>query len=331
MIGKVENPAVSVIIPNYNHARFLRRRMESVLAQTYENFEVIVMDDCSTDESRAVIGEYAKDPRVRVAFNKENSGSTFKQWNKGVRLARGKYVWIAESDDYADERLLESLVAVLDKDETVMFANCRSHRVTAEDRPDGLADSYLDGLHADRWQGDFCVDGREECRNYFVLTNPVPNASAVVFRRAAYEKAGGADENMRTCGDWKLWAALALAGKVGHVGEPLNYFRFHDKSVRRQCEEVGVDTAENLHVVRWILERVKPAESVLKRARLQAAHYWIPAVFGGRVPIGRRLEILQNAMAIDPYAPLKPARIAISTARQKFLRYWRETRSAKTL
>jgi hypothetical protein len=331
MTGKAENPAVSVIIPNYNHARFLRRRIESVLAQTYENFEVIVMDDCSTDQSRAVIGEYAKDPRVRVVFNETNSGSTFKQWNRGVRLARGKYVWIAESDDYADERLLKSLVAMLDKDQTVMFANCRSHRVTAEDRPDGLADSYLDGLHADRWQGDFCVDGREECRNYFVLTNPVPNASAVVFRKDAYEKVGGADENMRTCGDWKLWAALAMAGKVGHVGEPLNYFRFHDKSVRRQCEQVGVDTAENLRVVRWILERVKPTESVLKRARLQAAHYWIPAVFGGRVPLGRRLEILRNAMAIDPYAPWKPARIAISALRQKFLRYWREARSAKAL
>src|SRR4029077_1491910 len=139
-------PSVSVIVPNYNHARFLRRRIESVLGQTYGDFELILMDDCSTDESQAILSEYARDARVRLEFNETNSGGTFRQWNKGVRLARGKYVWIAGADDYADERLLGSLVAMLDQDAAVTFAYCRSYCVTAEDQPDGLADSYLDGL-----------------------------------------------------------------------------------------------------------------------------------------------------------------------------------------
>src|SRR5438034_11203510 len=86
---------VSVIIPNYNHARYLRKRIESVLTQTYQDFEVILLDDCSTDESRSIIGEYRIDPRVRIELNEQNSGNTFKQWNKGVGLARGTYVWIA--------------------------------------------------------------------------------------------------------------------------------------------------------------------------------------------------------------------------------------------
>jgi glycosyltransferase involved in cell wall biosynthesis len=330
MVAKPKKPMVSVIIPNYNHARFLRKRIESVLRQRYQNFEVILMDDCSTDESRSIITEYTSDPRIKVDFNEKNSGSTFKQWNKGVRLARGEYVWIAESDDYADERLLERLVALLDQESMVTFAYCRSHRVTVEDHLDGFADSYLDGLHPERWRGDFCVDGREECRNYFVLTNPVPNASAVVFRKAAYEGVGGADESMHTCGDWKLWAALALAGKVSYLGEPLNFFRFHDKSVRSQCEQVGLDTAENLQVVRWILDRVKPTEVVLQKARLQAAYYWIPTVLGRRAPLGRRLEILRNAMAIDPHAMRKPVRRALAKLRREFLRHWRGIRSART-
>jgi glycosyltransferase involved in cell wall biosynthesis len=76
-------PKVSVIIPNYNHARYLRGRIESVLRQTYRDFEVILLDDCSTDDSRSILGEYVKDPRVRIDFNEVNSGSTFKQWNKG--------------------------------------------------------------------------------------------------------------------------------------------------------------------------------------------------------------------------------------------------------
>src|SRR5713226_5897350 len=122
-------PKVSVIIPNYNHARFLRKRIESVLEQTYQDFELILLDDYSTDESRTILEQYSSDPRVRIEFNSANSGSPFKQWNKGVRLACGKYIWIAESDDYADERLLERLVAVLKADPQISFAYCRSRCV----------------------------------------------------------------------------------------------------------------------------------------------------------------------------------------------------------
>ena len=78
-------PRVSVIVPNYNHARFLPKRIESILNQTFQDFELILLDDCSTDDSRSILSSYASDPRVTIEFNKVNSGSTFKQWNKGVR------------------------------------------------------------------------------------------------------------------------------------------------------------------------------------------------------------------------------------------------------
>src|ERR1022692_1882228 len=104
---------VSVVIPNYNHSRFLPRRIDSVLEQTFQDFELILLDDCSTDDSRSILSQYADESRVRIEFNEVNSGTPFRQWNKGVGLARGEYVWIAESDDYADKRLLERLVAVL--------------------------------------------------------------------------------------------------------------------------------------------------------------------------------------------------------------------------
>src|ERR1700688_2462524 len=113
-MANIASPKVSIVVPNYNHARFLRQRLDSIFGQTFQDFELIVMDDCSTDASRSIISAYANNPRVRTEFNAENSGSTFKQWNKGVRLARGEYVWIAESDDYADERLLGELVFLLD-------------------------------------------------------------------------------------------------------------------------------------------------------------------------------------------------------------------------
>ena len=93
---------VSVIIPNYNHAPFLKERIDSVLNQTYDNFEVIILDDKSTDNSKEVIANYRGHSKIsHIVYNEENSGSTFKQWQKGFSLAKGDYIWIAESDDVA--------------------------------------------------------------------------------------------------------------------------------------------------------------------------------------------------------------------------------------
>ena len=110
---------VSVIIPNFNHAAYLQKRIDSVLSQTYQNFEVIILDDCSTDNSTEIINQYKNHPKVaHIVFNKENSGSTFKQWEKGVALAKAEYIWIAESDDYADKNFLESAMQRLNSNKS---------------------------------------------------------------------------------------------------------------------------------------------------------------------------------------------------------------------
>ncbi len=323
-------PSVSVIVPNYNHARFLRRRIDTILAQTFQDFELIILDDCSTDESRSILSSYFGEPRVRFEFNEINSGSTFKQWNKGVRLARGQYVWVAESDDYADVRLLERLVAVLEADPRVAFVYCRSWRVTESDEQDGFADFYLTHLDASRWTIDYSADGHEECRNYFAYTNPVPNASAVVFRKKVYERVGGADEGLRLCGDFKLWAAMALGGKVAYLSEPLNYFRVHESSVRTKSESARLDVAERLQVIRWILEQVTPQASVLERIRQSQATGWVPAVMSLRVPLRLKLTMLASVAAIDPHPIRRAMPLALLTIRLKLLRYWRSIRSLVT-
>jgi glycosyltransferase involved in cell wall biosynthesis len=307
-------PKVSIVVPNYNHARYLRQRIESVLAQTYRDFEVILLDDCSTDESRLIISEYAKDPRVRIEFNEVNSGSTYKQWKKGIGLALGKYIWVAESDDYADERFLERSVAVLNADPEITFAYCRSWRV-CEGEANTFADDYLDSLDARHWKADFVADGREECRKHFIYANVVPNASAVVFRKMAYERVGGVDECFRLCGDWKLWASMALAGKIAYVVEPLNYFRSHEGSVRNWSKSVGVCSAESDEVAGWI------------RQTLSHADYCVPLLMSLRLSFREKLEILKRARAMDPHLIRNAIRPALRTLRLKFLRHWRHLRS----
>jgi glycosyltransferase involved in cell wall biosynthesis len=257
------NPIVSVIVPNYNHARYLRKRIDSILGQTYQNFELILLDDCSNDNSRDILNSYALDPRVTIAFSETNSGTPFRQWNKGVQLARGRYIWIAESDDYADPRLLARLVSVLETQPEVALAYCRSWRALDDDTTDGYYDLYLEGVDRTRWTADFTVDGIKECRDSFLLYNIVPNASAVVFRKCAFESVGGADETLRICGDYKLWMGMALHGKIAFVAEPLNFFRHHDFNVHRTSRGLR-PLIEHFYVVQWLLARI-PKDKPLQR------------------------------------------------------------------
>ena len=119
-------PKVTAVTPNYNHARYLRERIDSILAQTYQDLELIILDDASTDNSREIFQGYRSNPKVRVIVNEQNSGNTFKQWNFGLSQANGEYIWFAESDDYADSALLETLVDRLDRHPKAGLAVCQS-------------------------------------------------------------------------------------------------------------------------------------------------------------------------------------------------------------
>jgi glycosyltransferase involved in cell wall biosynthesis len=314
--------AVSIIVPNYNHAKFLRRRIDTILAQTFQDFELILLDDCSTDGSQMILHEYAS-PRTRLEFNELNSGSTFKQWNKGVRLATGKYVWLAESDDYADERFLETLVSRLDADSNAAFCYCRSWRVSAEDCSEGFSDGYLPQLDSNKWTSDFEANGPEECRRYLLFRNTVPNASSVVFRREAYWKAGGADESLVLCGDWKVWAGMALAGNtILYVGQPLGYHRFHNLSVRSQSQN-GVSLIESIIVIGWILDRIKLSVAERSVVLRELAGVWQPFVVNRKIPARLRRTVLKHAMALDPFAVIG---FASTTLRLALARRWRSLR-----
>jgi glycosyltransferase involved in cell wall biosynthesis len=331
-------PDVSVIVPNYNHARFLRQRLDSILAQTVSDFELILLDDGSTDESREILREYAATAArkqaqrrvdIRVEFNETNSGSTFKQWNKGVRLARGKYVWIAESDDYADPRLLELLAAILDSNPDVTFAYCRSRRVDDQGRPREFVDQRMPSPEGYRWSENFLADGRDMCEKLFCRTNPVPNASAVVFRRDVYERVGAADETLRLSGDWKLWAGMALQGRVAYAAEPLNYLRSHPASVRSRTELARIDVAEELQVCRWVIERVTLAPTALDRVRDILAGLWVPVMLSFKAPPSVKRNLWQQVRAIDPHPMRRVFRPALRTAGMKIQRHWRDLRSTR--
>jgi glycosyltransferase involved in cell wall biosynthesis len=227
-------PLVSVIIPNYNHEKYLRRRLKSVFNQTYQNFEVILLDDCSTDKSQEILLEYAKNPKVNhCVFNATNSGNTFVQWNKGIELAKGDYIWIAESDDFCELNFLEELTKPLIKNEEVVLSYCQSNRVDEENRITGSWKTHSDNLDSDLFDSDFILEGNLFIEKFLIYKNVIPNASALVIRKEALSILGitNTDHNLRYSGDWLLYFKIALNKKVFFHSQNLNSFRFHTKSV----------------------------------------------------------------------------------------------------
>ena len=293
-------PKVTVIIPNYNHGRFLTKRLKSVLHQTFQDFEVIYLDDASTDNSNEVLAKFADDGRIRAVFNDVNGGVPFKQWNKGVRLAQGEYVWIAEADDYADERLLERLVRKLDENPNVGLAYCESLRVDERDNVIPWVEVWRENSR--RWDQDFINAGADECGRSLVCHNTIPNASGVLFRRSVYERAGYADETLKVSGDWLMWIKMLLISDIAYVAEPLNYFRLHSKSVGGNADSGGVYHEEAYRVIRYLLEHAAVSKEMAEQARQTIVGEWVDTTLSKRwkIPWDRQRVIYRAARQVDP-------------------------------
>ena len=189
--------SVSVIIPNYNHSKYLPKRIESVLNQTFQDFEVILMDDCSPDNSQEILEEYRHHPKVsKLLFNDQNSGSTFKQWEKGIQEAVGQYIWIAESDDIADPLFLQTVMKVFQHSDRIGLVFTDSMKIDADGKELGRYSQIESFSNQVQWQQDYQLDADNNGPGEFIYKNVIPNASAVVFKKEVYQKTGGGDTSM---------------------------------------------------------------------------------------------------------------------------------------
>jgi hypothetical protein len=132
---------------------------------------------------------------------------------------------------------------------------------------------------------------------------------------------------MRLCGDWKVWAAIALEGKIAYLSEPLSYYRIHNTSVTSTVDFAAVHVREWLLMTRWMLDRVTPPADVLERVYENHAHRWVPALLSLHVPLGVKLAILRDVRAADPHPFRRIVQPVLETVRRKILRHWRERRA----
>jgi glycosyltransferase involved in cell wall biosynthesis len=224
---------VSVIVPNYNHAPYLHDRINSVLDQTFQDFELVLMDDCSSDNSREIMERYRDHPKVsQLVFNEKNSGNPFEQWEKGISLTSGEYIWIAESDDWCSRDFLDTAMEALQKSENLSLFFSRSYQI---DQANAVLNDLLwwtADLPKYDWEKNFTEQGVDLIRNCLIKKNVIVNASAVVFRRGELRDHFSKISRLRKNGDWLFWTLLLLKGEVAYHGIPLNYFRDHQGSTR---------------------------------------------------------------------------------------------------
>ncbi len=192
-----------------------------------------MLDDASSDDSRTVLANYRDRADVRIVVNDHNSGSTFKQWLKGIDLATSDILWIAESDDRCEPDFLETLVPAFE-DSSVKLAYANSHVIDDDDVVVGdyVATPYLTALSRTKWTQDYQVTAEQEINDGLGVKNTILSASSALWRRfdmSADMRATLAD--LRIAGDWSCHIHAIENGDVRYTAKKLNYHRRHSKSV----------------------------------------------------------------------------------------------------
>ena len=268
---------VSCVIPNYNYANYIENRIDSVVNQTYPLYELIVLDDKSSDNSVEVIEKKLEEtkkehPQLKVKFipNKENSGSVFKQWELAFKEFTGDYLWIAEADDLCNKHFLNVVMkGFKDKDVVLSYAESRiideENKTTSKDMREciDLSKTY-------RYDCDYINDGKAELEAILCTNNSIPNASGVVFKRnddVDYTKyLKEAQQGFKLAGDWYFYVKVLLHGKIAYASDSLNYHRFHTNSVTNTTKNL-TKLKEAIKIQNVVSEDTNLSETAIARSK----------------------------------------------------------------
>lgn len=246
---------VSVIVPNYNYARYLRWRILSIAEQTYPIYELIVLDDASKDGSRTMIkklvaeaGRIKPEMRIKMIWNKENSGKAIAQWKKGLEAASGDYIWIAEADDIARKDFLRETMKGFEQDSDVVLAYSESAIINKYGilmMPNFRRSRDKEGTN--HFASSYIRSGKDEITEIMAIRCTIPNVSAVVFKNTPRLKEMMKEAlKFEQVGDWYLYARLLEEGKIFYNRKSLNLFRVHKESATKRGE-VHAKELEEMH------------------------------------------------------------------------------------
>ena len=250
---------VTVIIPNYNHAKFLRHRIDSVLNQTLSPLEIIILDDCSTDDSINVIKEYSNHPLVKhIIINNKNSGSPFLQWQKGIDLATGDWIWIAESDDYADENFLFKMIKLADQNPSAGLLYANSALVYGEIvQTSTFADLKNEKLKTNRWSTSYFNQGIDEINSVLLPFGTINNTSVVLFKTSILKSIDVNDKPFKYIGDKYVFTKMLAKTSIAYLPDTLNYYRANPEGKPKYTTDFFHYTIEHFYILSWLKKNIK--------------------------------------------------------------------------
>ena len=216
------DPLVTFVVPCYNLAHLLPECLNSILVQTYRDFEVLVMDNCSPDNTPEVVQSF-QDPRLQHVRNQTNIGHV-RNFNKGIAMARGKYVWLVSADDFlTSPHALGRYVEVMERNPQAGYIfSCAT---TAQDA------SHTREVPAWAYAGKKDRIWKRRAFLKRLIRNNCLIMSSVMARKQCYESVGMFSLEMPHANDWYLWCSLALRYDVAYLAEPMACCRVHGESL----------------------------------------------------------------------------------------------------
>lgn len=204
--------SVSIVIPAYNSSKFISRTIESVLRQTYKNWELVVVDDGSKDSTGEIVKSFCeKDSRVKYIFQ-ENSGSPSGPTNRGIENSSGEYVAILQHDDEWEPTKLEEQLKLMTGDNNLGFVACNAIFV-----------NELKGIES---ESKLKISDDKHFLEKILCSNIIPYPSAVLAKRSVFDKVGYFDERFKMADDWDMWIRFVASGvNFAFIDKPL--FKYH--------------------------------------------------------------------------------------------------------
>lgn len=223
----------SVLITTHNQANWLKERINSVLKQYYEDFEVIILDNHSTDGSATIIEQYRTHPKVtHIVINKENSGRPITLWQRGVKIAKGDWIWIAEGDDFADPGFLSACKKDIDNNPSIGLWYCDSNIL--DEASGKIIRRFSERRNAifknRKWNTAYCQDGIKEVNECLKYDCTVNNMSAAVFKRELIAPLLTSLPPYVYYADWWICLQVCFQADICYNPEPLSTYRRHSQN-----------------------------------------------------------------------------------------------------
>ena len=256
----MSDPLVSIITPVYNGSQYLSEAIESALAQTYKNFELLIVNDGSTDNSADIIRPFLKDSRI-IYIEQKNAGVAAAR-NTALKQARGKYIGFLDQDDLWLNNKLELQITALEKDGSLALVHSRQ--------------DFIDS-HGNKKKYDWITEGEGYCFRENFIKNRIA-VLTVLIRKKIIDEIGFFNEQLSGADDYEMWLRVTLKYPIKYIDQSLAFYRFHDNNVSKDSFRM---TITDLKTINTILSEHPEATDIAGkhtvRARLYELHHQLGA------------------------------------------------------